>query len=150
MPRSGQFSTVRRSVAHAHRVRLAELHSMLVAHQEFWRPAPFRVRRPEWRADRPDLAETVLGLDEQTLERLTNHPSVRHGWLARWLPDITTLTHLVTLPPLAGRDLPSTDPRLCRTIPGRKYEQVRAFAAQVPASHTPVLEPLRSRAPSGG
>ncbi|SDS34350.1 methyltransferase [Actinopolymorpha singaporensis] len=140
MPSSGPFSAVRRSLDHAHRKRLTELHSVLTTHQEFWRPAPFRVRRPDWCAHRPDLTEAVLALDEPTLDRLTDDPDLSRRWLARWLPDITTLTHLVTLPPLAGRDLPSTDPRLCRTIPGRKYEQVKAFAAQVPASHTPVLD----------
>lgn len=140
MPSSGPFSAVRRSVDLTHHARLAELHSILTTHQAFWRPAPFRVRRPDWCAYRPDLAEAVLGLDDVTLDRLTDDPDLCRRWLARWLPDTTTLTRLVTLPPLPARDLASLDPRLSRTIPGRKREQITAFAAHVPPSRTPILD----------
>jgi hypothetical protein len=50
------------------------------------------------------------------------------------------LTDLVSLPPLPGRDLPALDPRLRRTIPGRKYEQIKAFASHLLATPAPVLE----------
>ncbi|NYH92230.1 methyltransferase [Actinopolymorpha rutila] len=98
------------------------------------------MRRPDWCAYRPDLAEAVLGLDEPALDRLTGDPALCRRWLARWLPDIDALARLVTLPPLPRRDLPPLDPRLSRAIPGRKCEQIKAFAAHVPPSRTPVLD----------
>ncbi|WP_084678603.1 methyltransferase [Actinopolymorpha alba] len=122
------------------RQRLLELQAALDAHQTLWRPSPFHVRRPDWCADQPELAEAVLGLDDRTLEKLAHDPDDCRDWLTPRLPVADTLGRLANLPPLPKRDLPAMPPRLDRRIRGRKRAQIEAFAAHSPAAHAPLLE----------
>ena len=93
------------------RQRFLELQSVLNAHQALWRPSPFYVRRPEWCAQWPALAEAVLGLDESTLEAFVDDPEACRGWLASRLPVVGLLAPLCALAPLPSRDLPACDGR---------------------------------------
>ncbi|MCK9985160.1 MAG: hypothetical protein AzoDbin1_01632 [Azoarcus sp.] len=123
-----------------HRERLLELQSELHAHEAFWRPSPFQVRRPAWCETQPALADAVLGLDEATLERFIVDPDACRAWLAPHLPVVEALEALCTVRQLAPRDLPPRDPRADLFIPGRKLAQIDAFAAHGPAAGAPVLE----------
>lgn len=123
-----------------HRQRLLELQAVLQAHEAFWRPSPFQVRRPAWSDTHPALANAVLGLDEATLERLIADPHAGRAWLAPRLPIAHTLDGLCALQPLSARELPPRDPHAERFIPGRKLAQIDAFAAHGAAITAPVLE----------
>jgi hypothetical protein len=118
----------------------AKLHSALNAHQAIWRPAPFHVRRPGWCADWPELADAVLGLDEQALDRLSQDPRAARDWLAPLLPVVGTLDDLTRLPRLPLRTVPRADARFDAGIPSRKRAQVEAFAAHTLATKAPLLE----------
>lgn len=120
--------------------RFVELRSVLAAHRALWQPAPFRTTRPDWCADRPDLAAAVLELDDATLDTLTADPNACRAWLAPRLPIVETLDRLVRLPRLPARVVPPTDAHFDRSVPGRKREQIGAFVAHVPDMRTPVLE----------
>ena len=122
------------------RQRFLELQSVLNAHQALWRPSPFYVRRPEWCAQWPALAEAVLGLDESTLEAFVDDPEACRGWLAARLPVVGLLAPLCALAPLPSRDLPACDGRFDWFVPGRKREQIEAFAAHGPVARAPLLE----------
>jgi len=122
------------------RERLMELQAVLEAHQALWRASPFRIRRPQWCEQHPALAEAVLGLDEATLETFIADAAACHAWLAPRLPIAGALGRLTDLPPLPARALPPTDRRFDWTIPGRKREQIEAFAAHTPAAPAPLLE----------
>lgn len=124
----------------SNRERLLELQSSLDAYQDLWRASPFRVRRPAWCADRPDLAAAAFRLDESTLEKSTHDPHACREWLTPRLPVVGTLSRLVDLPPLPVRALPPTGPGFDSGIPGRKRQQIEAFAARIPAARTPLLE----------
>ncbi|NMG73552.1 methyltransferase [Aromatoleum diolicum] len=123
-----------------HRERFLELQSVLDAHQALWRPSPFRERRPDWCDHWPALAEAVLGLDEFALERFIDEPDACRAWLVRWLPVADTLERLCDVPRLVPRALPPCDAHLNWSIPGRKREQIDAFAAHGPVAAGPLLE----------
>lgn len=123
-----------------HRQRLLELQSVLLAHEAFWRPSPFHVRRPAWTEALPALADAVLGLDDATLEHFVAAPDACRAWLAPRLPAVAALGDLCALQPLAARDLPARDAHADRFIPGRKLAQIDAFAASGPPVGAPVLE----------
>ncbi|MEQ4203967.1 hypothetical protein [Actinopolymorpha sp. B9G3] len=128
------------AVGRAHRRRLGELQAALEAHQAYWHPSPFHVRRPDWCVARPELADAVLGIDSLTVETLSHDPDACRDWLTPWLPVVDTLGRLVNLPPLPVRDLPAMPPRLDRRIRGRKRDQIEAFAAHAPPAQGPLLE----------
>ncbi|CAI07287.1 methyltransferase [Aromatoleum aromaticum] len=123
-----------------HRERLLELQSVLLQYQSLWRPQPFHVRRPEWCDQWPMLAEAVLGFDEPALERFTADPAACRAWLTLRLPAAATLELLCDIPALVPRVLPPVDTRFDWSIPGRKREQVEAFAAHGHAAQAPLLE----------
>jgi len=123
-----------------HRERFLELQALLTAHETWWRPAPFRVRRPDWCDERPALAEAVLALDAAALARYADDPAVCCAWLASWLPVVDRLGELAVLPALPSRPLPLCAPHFDWSIPGRKREQIEAFAAHRPIARAPVLE----------
>lgn len=124
----------------AHRSRLVALQTALDSHQGFWRPSPFRVRRPEWCAARPDLAEAVLGLDHHPLEKLSQEPDACREWLTPGLPVADELGRLVDLPWLPTRDLPAMPAPPEARIRGRKRAQIEAFARTAPPAHAPLLD----------
>jgi hypothetical protein len=124
----------------AHRRHLLELQAALETHQTYWRPSPFHVRRPDWCRARPDLADAVLNLDDLAVERLARDATACRDRLARWLPVAPTLDHLVSLPSLPVRELPTVPSRLDRHIRGRKRAQIDAFIAHMPPVHGPLLE----------
>lgn len=123
-----------------HRERFLELQSLLAAHQALWRPAPFRVRRPGWCDERPALAEAVLGLDAASLGRFADDPAACLAWLARWVPVIDRLVALSEVRELPSRSLPPCDPHFDWSIPGRKREQIEAFATCRSDVAVPLLE----------
>ncbi len=123
-----------------HRERFLELQSLLAAHEALWRPAPFRVRRPGWCDERSALAEAVLALDSAALARYADDPAACGAWLAPWLPVVDRLGALSALPALPSRPLPACAPHFDWSIPGRKREQIEAFAAHRPVERAPVLE----------
>ncbi|MCU0754623.1 MAG: SAM-dependent methyltransferase [Xanthomonadales bacterium] len=120
--------------------RLLTLQAGLAALAEYWRPAPFRERRPDWCATHPALATAVLGLDDAALEALAADPTAAQAWLTPQLPALTELAALTELPALPTRTLPRWPARADSGIPGRKAAQIEAFVAAMPPASTPVLD----------
>lgn len=122
------------------RQHFLELQLALNSHQALWQASPFYVRRPEWCAQLPELADAALRLDDDTLARLSDDPAALQDWLAPRLPVAAQLGALSELSPLPARALPPTGPHFDWEIPLRKREQIDAFAAHGPAHRTPLLE----------
>jgi len=123
-----------------HRDRFLALQALLHTHRDLWQPSPFYVRRPAWCDRHPGLAEAVLGLDEARVERFVDDPDASLAWLAGHLPITRELDALCALPALPPRALPPCDAHFDWHIPGRKREQIEAFATHGPAIHAPMLE----------
>ena len=115
------------------RERFLELQSVLTAHEALWRPLPFYVRRPDWCAHWPALTDDILGLDEALLEQFTGDPEASLAWLGERLPVARQLAALCDVPRLPPRALAPCDVHFDWKVPGRKREQIDAFAAHAEA-----------------
>lgn len=123
-----------------HRSRFLELQTLLDRLGDFWRPAPFHVRKPWWCDRRPDLAAAVRALDDAELEYFRSDPAAATAWLAPHLPELDSLHGLCAIPRLPERILPAVDAHLDRAVPRRKREQIEAFVSRSPRHDKPLLE----------
>lgn len=111
-----------------------------MAHQPLWQAQPFREARPVWCRDHPSLSEALLGLDETTLLHLGADPLALVDWLGDFLPGMAELNALCDvgmLPQYASRE---PDAHFPSHVPGRKWQQITAFAATLPKARAPLLE----------
>lgn len=119
---------------------LPSLDKLLAAHAWLWRPQPFREPRPAWCARLPDLARELLGLDDGEVARLEQDSAALTTLLARHVPAVTELAALAGLPQRMAA-LPSVSTAHVQwEIPGRKWEQIEAFAHAVGEARGPLLE----------
>ncbi len=124
-----------------HHSRFRELQTLLETLDDFWRPAPFHVRKPGWCDRRPDLAAAVRALDDSALERFRFDPAAAATWFAPRLPELDALQALCAIPRLPERALPAIDARhLDWAVPGRKREQIEDFVSRSPRHDKPLLE----------
>ena len=109
--------------------------------QSLWRPQPFKTETPDWCADYPALTSELLGLDDDTIDRLSIDNPGLIGQLARHVPELAELAPLIDLPMPAATAPPGDDPpRLFADIPGRKQAQIEAYAAALGQPRAPLLE----------
>ncbi|MCU0841853.1 MAG: SAM-dependent methyltransferase [Thiobacillaceae bacterium] len=123
-----------------HRERLAGLERLLLAHAYVWRPQPFKLDTPDWCARHPGLADALLALDDAALDRLAGNDLALVRLLAEHVPAAMELAALIDLPALPAASCCETPPRFDRDIPGRKWAQIRAYAAALRPQEAPVLE----------
>lgn len=111
----------------------------LFRNRSFWQLQPFHCRDLQWREAYPQLCEFLDALsDEDVLSLETDHTALIHR-LSSWLDDVEALDELSRLPALDARTL-TLPPRTDYGIPGRKWQQILAFAGCVPKSQQPLLE----------
>lgn len=118
----------------------ADLNLLLRRHVQFWQIRPFHSRQLCWHQSQPDLCAALLNLDDATLAHLESSPQALNQWLEPWLGrDGKGLLALTQLPRLPQRCLP-IPARFDSGIPGRKWQQIQAFAATLPGEPRPLLE----------
>lgn len=128
------------STASAHADRFDELDQLLVAQAHFWQIRPFHSRELVWRHSHPDLCTALLELTADDIAQLESNTTALAHWLRPWLGnDGERLLALERLVPLPQRSL-AVPLRFDTGIPGRKWQQVQALAAVLPAEQQPVLE----------
>lgn len=125
-------------------MRLAErqraLDLALPASREFWHPQPFREIRPDWCAQWPALASELLALPDDEVVRLNDDGAAAMALLARHLPEVAAVPHLAVLPVCPRVALTEQGPHWAWGIPGRKRQQIEAFAAAAQGSDQPVID----------
>src|SRR5690606_17781997 len=94
----------------------------------YWRPMAFRSQVLPWMVDHPGLVLRLQNLPAHDIERLGADPAALVDWLTPDLPFAGQLQALCELPVLARRLYPPVQPRFHAGIPGRKWQQVEAFA----------------------
>jgi hypothetical protein len=120
--------------------RLIHLDALLADYVWLWRPQPFREARPEWCGRLPELTRELLALDDEATARLERDGAALTRLLARHLPSVAELGPLARLPERMGASQSVVLPHQQWHVPGRKWEQIEAFAQAVGAVRGPVLE----------
>ena len=116
-----------------------QLNALLLTHQALWRPAPFCLPVLPWESHYPALTAALGALRERELAALETDQEALVNWLSPYIPGLEPVRALDTVPALAARhsDYPAG---FERDIPGRKWQQVNAFAACLDPLEGAVLE----------
>lgn len=110
-----------------------QLSALLHRTRSDWQLAPFAFTSLPW----PELEPALMALDEAQLDALDEDDSAALAFFAPWRPD-TVAAHGVRLPELK-RAADYATPRWSSGIPGRKWMQIKDFAANISAEYS-VLE----------
>jgi hypothetical protein len=108
--------------------RFRALDALLVQHQQLWRPRPFTQRQLPWESKYPQLASWLRGRTLAEAEAAHNRPELLQApWPYSELAAQTAeLSAVGELPQSALAKRPS---RLKAGVPGRKWQQIEAFAS---------------------
>jgi hypothetical protein len=120
--------------------RFHRLGDLLASHQMLWRAAPFHQPTPDWCRAYPQLADHLLELDDAEVAALANDSAALVRLLTSYFPALAALPGLLVVPQTPGAGEVRPPGRLLAHVPGRKQDQIRAFAAGVGEVTHPVLE----------
>ena len=116
--------------------RFLVLDEFLVTHQALWRPKPFTFLVQPWAAEHPELAAWLSARSLEQAEAAHNHPEqlaapVPFPALARQASALTALGEHPAQP------LGALPQRLNIDMPGRKWQQINAFAERLQFTQAP-------------
>ncbi|MDO6706570.1 methyltransferase [Photobacterium sp. 1_MG-2023] len=119
-----------------------QLDHWLTKLRPYWQFMPFACPDYPWRDSLPALAEWLDDLPEAEIARFLADPQALRQAVSPYLPEIDHLAQLSVLPELPARTRSQQLwPRnLEAGIPGRKWHQILAFHAAIPANGLPWLE----------
>ncbi|WP_394237282.1 methyltransferase [Pseudomonas anguilliseptica] len=117
--------------------RFQALDSFLIEHQALWRPRPF-VHYPvlPWEAEHPQLAAWLRAQSLEHAEAAHNQPHLlpAPAPLPQLAAQADELSQIGELPRLPATALPA---RFSSDVPGRKWQQIDAFARSLSFSQKP-------------
>ena len=120
--------------------RLQELDASLLDFRDLWHPQPFRENRPSWCERWPALLDELLSLPEDDVSHLNDDVAQGLSLLAKHIPAVANMAPLASLPARASVVLPNLATNWAWEIPGRKQQQIEAFASAASPSGQPVLD----------
>ena len=100
---------------------------------------PFDYLELPWADQAPALRNWLSGLSRQQIDALEENSDALSEALTPFIPDAPQLAELVALPLFPRRQL-IVDQRSDFRVPGRKWEQILAFAESLPYAGGPLLE----------
>ncbi|MWV11176.1 methyltransferase [Pseudomonas sp. R-28-1W-6] len=110
--------------------RFQALDSFLLAHQQLWRPKPFTSLRLDWEHEHAELAHWLRQRSLEQAEASHNQPHL----LAAPAPFPHLAAHaqaLSRLGELPARATPTLPAHYAVDVPGRKWQQIEAFASRL-------------------
>ncbi|MEK1842202.1 MAG: SAM-dependent methyltransferase, partial [Pseudomonas sp.] len=116
--------------------RFTALDAFLIEHQALWKPRPFTHLQLPWEASYPELALWLRGRSLEDAESSHNQPCLLDApepfaSLAAMSADLSTVCEL------PARTLEAAGHRLNVDVPGRKWQQIEAFAGRLQFAHAP-------------
>jgi hypothetical protein len=116
--------------------RFHALDAFLLAHPSLWRPKPFTQQHLPWEIEHPELAHWLRQRSLDDAEAAHNHPEEldapepfrKIAALSKKLSAVGELPHI---------HLDSVSPRMSVDVPGRKWQQIEAFASSLSFQRTP-------------
>nr|WP_184588173.1 methyltransferase [Pseudomonas nitritireducens] len=108
--------------------RFQALDGFLLEHQALWRPKPFTELQLSWEVDHPQLAHWLRGRSLEEAEAAHNTPELLDAPAP--FPDLAaTATRLSAVGELPAVPLGRLPHPLSVDVPGRKWQQIEAFAS---------------------
>jgi hypothetical protein len=118
------------------RTRFEAMDRFLLDHQALWRPRPFTHAQLPWESTYPELAGWLRSRTLTEAEAAHNHPEQ----LDAPSPFVDIAAEAVALSAvgtLAVRALPPVSARMAVDVPGRKWQQIEAFASALSFETSP-------------
>lgn len=117
--------------------RFQALDTFLCAHQALWKPRPFTHHELPWERQYAELSNWLRGRTLEQAEASHNQPTALQDAPAPY-PELAaqaaSLSEVGDLPHKASADLP---PRFSVDVPGRKWQQISAFADSLQFQNPP-------------
>ena len=120
--------------------RFSELSALLLQTEAYWRPVAFHQPQLPWMAKHSQLVQKLLALSEQQVEHLASDHLALTDYLGQDIQAAKPLLQLSQLDSFTHKSLPAVNPRFYAGMPGRKWQQVNAFAACIEPDDLPLLE----------
>ncbi|WP_460046050.1 methyltransferase [Pseudomonas sp. S2_H01] len=116
--------------------RFHALDTFLLEHQALWRPKPFTHRHLPWETQHPELSTWLRQRSLEEAEAAHNHPEQLDAPqpFAAIAQQSKALSDIDALPRI---DLEHVSSRMSVDVPGRKWQQIEAFASSLSFKHTP-------------
>lgn len=116
--------------------RFLALDAFLLAHQSLWRPKPFTHRKLPWENQYPELADWLRQRTLEDAETAHNHPE-RLDAPAPFNQIAAQSSALTEIDALPTHRLKALSSRMNVDVPGRKWQQIEAFASSLSFHRSP-------------
>ena len=117
--------------------RFMALDAFLIEHQALWKPRPFTHLQLPWEASYPELAEWLRGRSLEDAENSHNQPCLLDA--PEPFASLATLSlELGSVGELPAHTLETVGHRLNVDVPGRKWQQIEAFASRLSFAAPPM------------
>ncbi|MGP6432686.1 methyltransferase [Pseudomonas paraglycinae] len=111
--------------------RFTALDAFLTAHQGLWKPRPFTHLQLPWEASYPELASWLRGRSLEDAENAHNHPADLSEAPEPFASLAALSLELSAVGELPAHSLEAAGHRLNVDVPGRKWQQIEAFASRL-------------------
>lgn len=117
--------------------RFTALDAFLIEHQALWKPRPFTHLSLPWETAYPELASWLRGRSLEDAERAHNHPADLADAPEPFASLAALSAELSAVGELPGHALETAGHRLNVDVPGRKWQQIEAFASRLSFASPP-------------
>ncbi|KII36305.1 methyltransferase [Pseudomonas fluorescens] len=111
--------------------RFTALDAFLIKHQALWKPRPFTHLSLAWEASYPELALWLRGRSLEDAENAHNQPAELINAPEPFASLAALSAELSAVGELPGHALEAAGHRLNVDVPGRKWQQIEAFASRL-------------------
>lgn len=117
--------------------RFTALDAFLIEHQALWKPRPFTHLPLPWETAYPELASWLRGRSLEDAERAHNHPADLADAPEPFASLAALSIELSAVGELPKHALETPGHRLNVDVPGRKWQQIEAFASRLSFASPP-------------
>ncbi|WP_438300414.1 methyltransferase [Pseudomonas sp. NMS19W] len=117
--------------------RFTALDKFLTAHQALWKPRPFTHLQPPWEASCPELSAWLRGRSLEDAENAHNNPAELLSAPEPFASLAALSLELSAVGELPAHSLEAAGHRLNVDVPGRKWQQIEAFASRLSFASQP-------------
>ena len=117
--------------------RFTALDAFLIEHQALWKPRPFTHLSLAWEASYPELALWLRGRSLEDAENAHNQPADLVDAPEPFASLAALSAELSAVGELPGHTLDAAGHRLNVDVPGRKWQQIEAFASRLSFASQP-------------